>query len=139
MDGQQGGSTVWGREKHHHPSPKRTLLRRRSLCLCGMAAQHHTRDRYYCLPNQQAPPRDREPTSQSCTEERGKPQGTNPSHWPCSVSHLSVQRWSPSGVALRSPFSTHLWPESGLCPSRDCSVTLPGSPSCNTIVTWPSP
>lgn len=25
-DGQQRGSTVWVREKHHHPSPKHTLL-----------------------------------------------------------------------------------------------------------------
>lgn len=61
---------------------------------------------YYCLPNQRAPAREQEPTS---TKERGKPEGTHPSHWPCSVSHLSAQRRSPSGVALRSPFSAHLW------------------------------
>lgn len=94
---------------------------------------------YYCLPNQRAPAREQEPTSKSCTKERGKPEGTHPSHWPCSVSHLSAQRRSPSGVALRSPFSAHLWSDSGLCPARDCSVTLPSPPSYNSIVTWPSP
>lgn len=84
--------------------------------------------RYYCLPNQQVPVRDQELPSKSCTEERGKPRGTHPSHWLCSVSHPSAQRWSLSAVDLCSPFGTRLCSKSELCPSRDSSVTLPGPP-----------
>lgn len=138
MDGQQGGLQFGGGRSIIIPL-QNALCSTDKASACVERQPSPTTAIGISLPNQQAPARDREPTSKSCTKERGTPQGTDPSHWPCSVFHLSVQRQSPSEIALCSPFSTHLWPESGLCPSRDCSVTLPGPPFCNTIVTWPGP